>query len=146
MYLLKFRATRMLITLSVLIPASTACSRMTLRSIKPAPIRRTKDTATCATINALRSEPRPADMVRPPSWIADDKLTRPGSAGIAPTSIPVSMATPTVNNRTGPFSEISCARVVNSPARRTSKSMLIAASASPTTAPATASSVLSVRS
>ena len=34
-YFVKFRATRMLSTLSVRMPASTDCSRMTLRSIKP---------------------------------------------------------------------------------------------------------------
>ena len=66
-YFEKFSATRMLITLSVRMPASTACSRMTLRSISPAPISSTNDTATCATMSALRSEPRPAETVRPPS-------------------------------------------------------------------------------
>ncbi len=65
---------------------------------------------------------------------------------MAPTRMPVALAIANVNSRTVPFSEISCARVVNCPASVTSKSIATDARSSPTTAPASASSVLSVRS
>ena len=45
--------------------------------------------------------------------------------------MPVAMAMPSVKSRTGPFSEISCARVVNCPASVTSRSIVTDASEQP---------------
>ena len=64
-------------------PGSTCCRLITVRSVRPAPMRSMKDAATCTTISALRTLCR-LWVVRPPSRIAGAIVIELLSAGTAP--------------------------------------------------------------
>ena len=114
LYLVKFSGTFRVRTRSPLKPASTRCSLIKLRIIKPAPINNTKLTATCPITNRLRSPCRPLFTVEEmlPSFRAPTRFTRRESAGMLPNINPVSTATSSVNSKTGPLMLTSAVRVV----------------------------------
>src|SRR5436309_6970 len=58
MYLEKSKLSCTVKTFSGWKPASTRCKLIRLRTVRPAPINKRNETATCATISALRALPR----------------------------------------------------------------------------------------
>ena len=89
-------------------PGFTDCSSSRLRSMSPAPMSSTMDTATCATTRAarIRLDPPPLTAA-PPSLSAATRLALAGSAGSTANARPVSTQTTRVKASTSPSSAIS---------------------------------------
>src|ERR1700730_17392746 len=74
---------------------------MRLRTVRPAPMRRRKETATCATMRALRSLPRTKPSVDwlPPSFNVVMRFSRRATAGAGPVRTLTKNATAIVKRR-----------------------------------------------